>query len=426
MGDQKHSPHEGSVAQTPPSDWKEMLDPKSGKKYWVNHFTKQMSYHPPAASKSPPQPAIDANFKGALGLSRLDELLERYEKITTQNCSMQSAPSGIAASEAQNNEASPPAIIKSGAVRAQRSAAPPSASFVNMTPIAAPSSPSSKLSPAGLFSISSPNQSVNESANQSVDLNQSQPETMAALIRSDRAPDSSIARQNYVRTQANKIPDSVDLLETYVKQPNALRNLQQSVSHKDPYLKLYGLDMFVDNYAPETEIVSETISIEQADRVLAGLNSYLHDNLLRDMDFGSTRQIGGNTNKHSSLVEQAIQAGIAKATLSTPSSPSLTFADFSHPAAMREPLRASTSVPVSLATDYSLYSNVTGVAPSARDTLQPAPALQNPSTVEVEDTPQSGPMDGLAGWMPVEPVMADNALDSDSDNNSNDGDECLM
>jgi len=31
------------------------------------------------------------------GLSRLDELLERYEKITTQNCSMQSAPSGIAA-----------------------------------------------------------------------------------------------------------------------------------------------------------------------------------------------------------------------------------------------------------------------------------------------------------------------------------------
>jgi len=55
--------------------------------------------------------------------------------------------------EAQNNEASPPTIIKSGAVRAQRSAAPPSASFVNMTPIAAPSSPSSKLSPAGLFPI---------------------------------------------------------------------------------------------------------------------------------------------------------------------------------------------------------------------------------------------------------------------------------
>jgi len=68
MGDQKHYPHEGSAAQTPPSDWKEMLDPKSGKKYWVNHFTKQMSYHPPAASKSPPQPAIDANFKGALGM----------------------------------------------------------------------------------------------------------------------------------------------------------------------------------------------------------------------------------------------------------------------------------------------------------------------------------------------------------------------
>ena len=43
-----------------------------------------------------------------------------------------------------------------------------------------------------------------------------------------RAPDSSIARQNYVRTQAIKIPDSVDLLETYVKQPNALRNLQQT------------------------------------------------------------------------------------------------------------------------------------------------------------------------------------------------------
>ena len=35
--------------------------------------------------------------------------------------------------------------------------------------------------------------------------------------------------------------------------------------------------------------------------------------------------------------EQATQAGIAQATLSTPLSPTLTFPDFSHPAAMRKP-----------------------------------------------------------------------------------------
>jgi len=50
------------------SDWKEMHDPKTGRKYWVNHSTKQMSYNPPTATKSPESVAAETS-KAGLGVS---------------------------------------------------------------------------------------------------------------------------------------------------------------------------------------------------------------------------------------------------------------------------------------------------------------------------------------------------------------------
>ena len=48
-----------------PGDWREMHDPNTGKTYWVNHFTKQMSYHPPSRHTSPP--TADAGGGSGLG-----------------------------------------------------------------------------------------------------------------------------------------------------------------------------------------------------------------------------------------------------------------------------------------------------------------------------------------------------------------------
>lgn len=61
---------------------------------------------------------------------------------------------------------------------------------------------------------------------------------------------------------------------------------------QDPYLRAYGLSMFVDDYAPPTEVPDEMMSIEEADAMLAQLGKFLHEDLLRAGDLGSTRQIG--------------------------------------------------------------------------------------------------------------------------------------
>ena len=45
-----------------------MHDPKTGRKYWVNHSTKQMSYNPPTATKSPESAAAETS-KAGLGVS---------------------------------------------------------------------------------------------------------------------------------------------------------------------------------------------------------------------------------------------------------------------------------------------------------------------------------------------------------------------
>ena len=78
-----------SGVQTPkqtssPGDWKEMHDPKSGKKYWVNHLTKQMSYNPPSRQSSPP--SADAGAKGALGKSSSLFFLQRNVCCSRELC----------------------------------------------------------------------------------------------------------------------------------------------------------------------------------------------------------------------------------------------------------------------------------------------------------------------------------------------------
>jgi hypothetical protein len=82
----------------------------------------------------------------------------------------------------------------------------------------------------------------------------------------------------------------VDLLEAYLREPPK----EQPVTspQQDPYLRAYGLSMFVDDYAPPTEVPDEMMSIEEADAMLAQLGKFLHEDLLRAGDLGSTRQIG--------------------------------------------------------------------------------------------------------------------------------------
>ena len=157
LGQSLSPPSNGQKTSVPssPEDWKEMKDPRTGRSYWVNHVTKQMSYNPPVLKTSPPSggaksglgkqsagrrrrgtcgtclaACVRARRGGALsagsacaGLSRLDELLERYEKITEQNRAMQNEKDELD-KLAQDRRASP-ALIKTQTPRAQRGAAPP-------------------------------------------------------------------------------------------------------------------------------------------------------------------------------------------------------------------------------------------------------------------------------------------------------------
>ena len=157
------------------------------------------------------------------GLSRLDELLDRYEKITAQNREMQRAQAGLsplpllekatalccrhslgmhtqwcgtpcacmctlkqlcsaASAAAQQEEDSSPAIIKTEPVRAQRAAAPlpPSSTLAHVSPPSIASPPTSQQ-----FEKYTPTTSPHGS--------------------------SETARLNFARTQANKIPNAVGL-----------------------------------------------------------------------------------------------------------------------------------------------------------------------------------------------------------------------
>ena len=184
-------------------------------------------------------------------------------------------PSHLRAS-AGSEELEAPAMIKTEVKRAQRSAAPSPHSGLPATMVTSPSTPDVLKTPSYIHSSS--------------------PETSPGA--------ATLARQNFARSQANRIPDAVDLLEAYVREPTL--KCQENLillPEKDPYLHAYGLSMFVDNYAPDTEARDEMLSFQQADALLAGLSKFLNNDLLRGVDLGSTRQIGDKKIRSSLAVQ---------------------------------------------------------------------------------------------------------------------------
>jgi hypothetical protein len=145
-----------------------------------------------------------------------------------------------------------PTVVKTEGRRAQRSAAPPSPA----SGLAAPVSPSSPSS-------------------------------------------GSLAIHSAYR-DANKIPFAVDLLEAYVHE--APKEPLDVNPQKDPYIQLYGLSMFVDDYAPQTQAKDEMMSFQEAEALLAKNRKFLQDLLAGDL--GTTRQIG-ETRARSALAVRA-------------------------------------------------------------------------------------------------------------------------
>ena len=81
----------------------------------------------------------------------------------------------------------------------------------------------------------------------------------------------------------------MDLLEAYLREPTNEKAV--IIPQKDPCLRAYGLSMFVDGY-DVMEAQDEMLSFEEADAKLAQIHKFLHQDLLRAGDLGSTRQIG--------------------------------------------------------------------------------------------------------------------------------------
>jgi hypothetical protein len=102
----------------------------------------------------------------------------------------------------------------------------------------------------------------------------------------------------------SKVPFAVDMLEAYVHE--APKEPLDVLPQKDPYIQLYGLSMFVDDYAPQTQAKDEMMSFQEADALLAKNNKFLED--LLGGDLGSTRQIG-ETRTRSALAVRAWNAG---------------------------------------------------------------------------------------------------------------------
>lgn len=173
--------------------------------------------------------------------------------------------------EATQERLASPAVIKTQHMHVQRGAAPGSPS--DLRPASSPASGQPAASPSSAL--------ISKSVRQSEIHQQAQ----------QLSPDNTV-KHNFVRIQANKIPNSVDLLEAYVHEPNKLQNLPPTQPQKDPLIRLYGLSMFVDNYSPATEARDEITTFAQADTILADLQRILRNDLLRGDGIGSTRQIG--------------------------------------------------------------------------------------------------------------------------------------
>lgn len=182
--------------------------------------------------------------------------------------------------EATPERLASPAVIKTQHMHMQRGAAPGPPS--DLQPDSSPASGQPAVSPSSALTSKSVRQSeIHPQAQQ-------------------LSPDNTV-KHNFVRIQANKIPNSVDLLEAYVHEPNKLQNLPPTQPQKDPLIRLYGLSMFVDNYSPATEARDEINTFAKADTILADLQRILQNDLLRGDGIGSTRQIGNAPQKRSTL-----------------------------------------------------------------------------------------------------------------------------
>eukprot|EP00961_Rhodomonas_salina_P177356 2391639-Rhodomonas_salina.5 len=94
----------------------------------------------------------------------------------------------------------------------------------------------------------------------------------------------TVARHHFVRNQAAEIPDSVDLLEGYVKAGDDKENVPHPSVNKDEELGFMGLNMFVDGYTnpppnPEDQSRFDGMSITKlfvsVESMITGLRSHL-------------------------------------------------------------------------------------------------------------------------------------------------------
>ena len=126
---------------------------------------------------------------------------------------------------------------------------------------------------------------------------------------SNRSTLENLARQNFVRMQASKIPDAVDLLEAYIREPKAVFKVNlngPSVHQSDPLIQQYGLSMFVDYYCPDEEVAPNGTTFDEAEAILAKFKHYLNNDLLLATDLGSTRQISASP----SISKQKMRSGL--------------------------------------------------------------------------------------------------------------------
>ena len=134
--------------------------------------------------------------------------------------------------------------------------------------------------------------------------------------------------QSFMRTQAGKIPDAVNLLADYLQEPKPAHNSTTSLTSKsDPLIRTFGLSMFVDNYAPDAAaaVKQHGTTFDEADAMLESLHKVLNEDLLRCSDLGATRQVGKT--KRNKVDQEATEHGVPSARnellLAAPVSPAI-------------------------------------------------------------------------------------------------------
>ena len=245
---------------------------------------RQMSFAAEPLGQRHAQDQARGSSEGALPLTRLDELLERYEKITEQRGRGENAPSG--------GPRSPPVD--------------PSL-FVGYADISAGGHPEfTESKTSSHMGHPSPNTAYPKEKN-------------------------AMLAQSFMRTQAGKIPDAVNLLADYLQEPKPAHNSTTSLTSKsDPLIRTFGLSMFVDNYAPDAAaaVKQHGTTFDEADAMLESLHKVLNEDLLRCSDLGATRQVGNDSStKRNTLAQQATEHGVSSARnellLAAPVSPAI-------------------------------------------------------------------------------------------------------